>query len=120
MIRIAQSTSRHAISVSGHGSEPRLEFSSTLIEFGPVLPHSAGDEKELVIKNPSSFPVEIYSLEFDKQYLEEEKVSWIHKCQVQTPSTALVMFRKPEEGTDGVVQIICLKFFWGAIHVYAL
>ena len=78
VIRIAQSTSRHLISVSGQGSEPKLEFSSTLIEFGPVLPHSAGDEKEVVVKNPSAFPVEIYSLEFDKQYLEEEKVSNAH------------------------------------------
>lgn len=60
--------------MSGQGNEPKLEFSSTLIEFGPVLPHSAGDEKEVVVRNPSSFPVEIYSLEFDKQYLEEEKV----------------------------------------------
>ena len=74
MIRIAQSSSRHVISVSGQGNEPKLEFSSTLIEFGPVLPHSSGDEKEVIIRNPSSFPVEIYSLEFDKQYLEEEKV----------------------------------------------
>ena len=62
------------ISVSGQGNEPKLEFSSTLIEFGPVLPHSAGDEKEVIVRNPSSFPVEIYSLEFDKQYLDEEKV----------------------------------------------
>ena len=74
MIRIAQSSSRHVISVCGQGNEPKLEFSSTLIEFGPVLPHSSGDEKEVIIRNPSSFSVEIYSLEFDKQYLEEEKV----------------------------------------------
>ena len=74
VIRIEQSSSRHVISVSGQGNEPKLEFSSTLIEFGPVLPHSSGDEKEVIIRNPSSFPVEIYSLEFDKQYLEEEKV----------------------------------------------
>ena len=74
VIRIAQSSSRHVINVNGQGNEPKLEFSSTLIEFGPVLPHSSGDEKEVMVKNPSSFPVEIYSLEFDKQYLEEEKV----------------------------------------------
>lgn len=74
VIRIAQSSSRHMISVTGQGNEPKLDFSSTLIEFGPVLPHSSGDEKEVIVRNPSSFPVEIYSLEFDKQYLEEEKV----------------------------------------------
>lgn len=74
MIRIAQSTSRIIVNASGHGSEPRVEFSSSLVEFGPVLPHSSGDEQEVIVKNPSEFPIEIYSLEFDKQYLEEEKV----------------------------------------------
>ena len=75
VLRIAQSANRHPISVTGRGSEPKIEFDKTLIEFGPVLPHSSGDEKEVVIKNPLPFPVEIYSLEFDKEYLEEEKVS---------------------------------------------
>ena len=64
--------------MSGKGNEPKLEFGSTLMEFGPVLPHSAGDEREVMVRNPSSFPVEIYSLEFDKQYLEEEKVRETH------------------------------------------
>ncbi|EDO26992.1 predicted protein, partial [Nematostella vectensis] len=74
VIRIAQSASRHMINATGQGSEPKVEFSSSLIEFGPVLPHSLGDEQEVVIRNPCRFPVEIYSLEFDKQYLDEEKV----------------------------------------------
>lgn len=44
------------------------------MEFGPILPHSGGDEKEVLIRNPCSFPIEIYNLEFDRAYLEEEKV----------------------------------------------
>lgn len=63
------------IAVRGEGSEPKVEFTSSVLEFGPILPHSFGDEKEVTVQNPSSFPVEIYSLEFDKQYLEEEKVT---------------------------------------------
>lgn len=47
---------------------------TTSIVFNPILTHSNGDEQEVVIKNPCSFPVEIYNLEFDKQFLEEEKV----------------------------------------------
>lgn len=73
-IHIAQSSNKHVITVRGEGSEPKVELTSSVLEFGPVLPHSVGDEKELTIQNPSSFPVEIYSLEFDKQYLEEEKI----------------------------------------------
>ncbi|NXD43836.1 HYDIN protein, partial [Copsychus sechellarum] len=35
---------------------------------------SNGLEATLVVKNPCSFPVEFYSLDFDEQYLEEEKI----------------------------------------------
>lgn len=48
---------------------------TTSIVFNPILTHSQGDEQEIVIRNPCTFPVEIYNLEFDKQYLEEEKVN---------------------------------------------
>jgi len=74
VIRIAQSSSRIIVNATGQGSEPKVEFSSSLVEFGPVLPHSNGDEQEVIVKNPCDFPIEIYSLEFDKQYLDEEKV----------------------------------------------
>ena len=58
----------------GQGLEPNLEFERSLVEFGPVLPHSAGDEQEIVIRNPCKFPLEVYNLEFDRTYLEDEKV----------------------------------------------
>ena len=58
----------------GTGLEPRIDFSQSLLEFEPILPHSFGDEVDVVVKNPCSFPIEFYSLEFDDQYLEEEKV----------------------------------------------
>lgn len=58
----------------GKGLEPRIEFSNNSIEFEPILPHSIGDEQEVKILNPCPFPIEIYSLEFDKNYLDEEKI----------------------------------------------
>lgn len=60
--------------VSGEGMEPRLDFVRNLVEFKPILPHSVGEEAEVVVRNPCPFPIEFYSLEFDKQYLYEEKV----------------------------------------------
>jgi hydrocephalus-inducing protein len=51
-----------------------LDFSKNSIEFEPILPHSPGDEQEVKIVNPCPFPVELYNLEFDKNYLEEEKI----------------------------------------------
>lgn len=44
-----------------------------MLEFAPVLPNSAGDERAVVVRNPCTFPIEFYSLEFDSQYLEDEK-----------------------------------------------
>ena len=51
-----------------------MELERHLVEFGPVLPHSPGDEQAVLLRNPCPFPIEIYNLEFDKSYLEEEKV----------------------------------------------
>ena len=73
-IRIAQSIRKVAITVMGRGLEPKLDFSLSHVEFDPILPHSAGDEKDIIVTNPCPFPVEMYSLELDKQYLYEEEV----------------------------------------------
>lgn len=62
------------LTVHGLGSEPRLEFDRNLLAFTPVLPFSPGCESEVTVTNPMAYPVEFYSLEFDKQYLEEEEV----------------------------------------------
>ncbi|NXD57800.1 HYDIN protein, partial [Corvus moneduloides] len=35
---------------------------------------SEGLEATVVVKNPCKFPIEFYSLDFDEQYLEEEKI----------------------------------------------
>ena len=74
-IRLAQSSQRLLLMVNGVGQEPRLEFKQSLMEFGPILPHSPGNEVEVLVKNPCLFPIEFYSLECDQQYLDEEKVS---------------------------------------------
>lgn len=74
---MADSSQRLMILCKGKGLEPRVEFSKNSLEFAPILPHSQGDEQEIKVLNPCQFPVEIYNLEFDKTYLEEEKVSLI-------------------------------------------
>lgn len=71
---MAQSSQRLMILCRGKGLEPRIELSKNSIEFEPILPHSQGDEQEIKIVNPCNFPIEIYNLEFDKNYLDEEKV----------------------------------------------
>ena len=67
-----------ALHVEGFGSEPQIQFDRTLVEFSPVLPFTKGSESEVTISNPTPHPVEVYSLEFDKQYLKEEEV----ECEI--------------------------------------
>ncbi|CAF0787663.1 unnamed protein product [Brachionus calyciflorus] len=73
-IRMAQSSQRLMILCKGKGLEPRIELSKNSLEFEPILPHSGGDEQEVKITNPCAYPIEIYNLEFDKNYLEEERI----------------------------------------------
>ncbi|XP_062355723.1 hydrocephalus-inducing protein homolog [Cinclus cinclus] len=60
--------------LSGQGLEPRLEFTPPALKMGWVLVDSDGVDATVVVKNPCNFPVEFYSLDFDEQYLEEEKI----------------------------------------------
>ncbi|XP_027261798.1 hydrocephalus-inducing protein homolog isoform X2 [Cricetulus griseus] len=74
MFHIGQSTQKLSILAHGQGLEPRLEFSPSVLELGPLLPYASGDEAEVTVRNPCNFPIEFYSLEFDQQYLLEEKI----------------------------------------------
>lgn len=76
MITVAQST-QILLLAQGQGEEPQLEFSSSELDFGSILPYWEGKVAEVVVRNPCPFPIEFYSLDFDKQYLEEEEVSLI-------------------------------------------
>ena len=73
-IHVSQSSQDLFVTCKGKGLEPQIEFENTLVQFGPILPFTGRDEVIVKVMNPCSFPIEFYSLEFDKQYIEEEKV----------------------------------------------
>ncbi|EDV21657.1 uncharacterized protein TRIADDRAFT_30117, partial [Trichoplax adhaerens] len=73
-IYVQQCHSKHEITCYGQGIEPTIQFNPTMLEFGPVLPHSLGAELEVKVSNLGHFPVEMYSLEFDPHYLQDEKM----------------------------------------------
>uniref|UniRef100_A0A8C4S4T7 HYDIN axonemal central pair apparatus protein n=1 Tax=Erpetoichthys calabaricus TaxID=27687 RepID=A0A8C4S4T7_ERPCA len=73
-LRISQSKERQKLTVQGKGLELHLDFCPSVLEFVPILPYSNGDKIEVTVKNPCTYPIEFYSLEFDKQYHEEEKI----------------------------------------------
>ncbi|EHH31830.1 hypothetical protein EGK_12977, partial [Macaca mulatta] len=74
VFQIAQSAQKLTLLARGQGLEPRLEFSPSVLDLGPLLLCAPGDEAEVIVKNPCNFPIEFYSLEFDQQYLIEEKI----------------------------------------------
>ncbi|XP_069113582.1 hydrocephalus-inducing protein homolog isoform X2 [Argopecten irradians] len=96
LIRIAQSSQRILLLCRGQGREPHLDFDRNMVEFGPILPHSTGDEQDIIIRNPCSFPIEFYNLEFDSTYLEEEKILRLMKGYDEM-NTILLPPRGPSE-----------------------
>ncbi|XP_068458365.1 hydrocephalus-inducing protein homolog isoform X2 [Clinocottus analis] len=74
LVRVADSSQQVIITVQGWGEEPHLEFDTPVLELGPSQPASIDVEGEVTVKNQCSFPIEFYSLDFDTQYLEEEKI----------------------------------------------
>ncbi|XP_037371987.1 hydrocephalus-inducing protein homolog isoform X2 [Talpa occidentalis] len=93
---VAQSAQKLTLLVQGQGLEAHLEFSPSILELGPLLPYAPGDEGEVVVKNPCNFPIEFYSLEFDQQYIIEEKILRMLKGY-DSYNTLLLPPRQPGE-----------------------
>uniref|UniRef100_A0A3P8U8F5 HYDIN axonemal central pair apparatus protein n=1 Tax=Amphiprion percula TaxID=161767 RepID=A0A3P8U8F5_AMPPE len=74
VVRVADSTQQVFVTAQGQGEEPQLEFCPSVLQLEPCLPFNTETEAEVTVKNPCSFPIEFYSLEYDTQYLTEEKI----------------------------------------------
>lgn len=74
IVSVADNTQQTFVTACGQAEEPQLQFCPSVLDLGACLPSSTEAEAEVIVKNLSSFPIEFYSLEMDKQYLEEEKV----------------------------------------------
>ncbi|XP_064242817.1 hydrocephalus-inducing protein-like isoform X2 [Passer domesticus] len=71
---ICGSSNHLKLHLSGQGLQPRLEFRPPALKMGWMLVDSDGVEATVVVKNPCNFPIEFYSLDFDEQCLEGEKI----------------------------------------------
>ena len=61
-----------ALQVSGYGKELRCVCVPDTLELPPVMPHAAASATSFELKNPTNYPIEVYSVEFDEAYVEEE------------------------------------------------
>ncbi|KAJ3029566.1 UNVERIFIED_CONTAM: hypothetical protein HDU68_011780 [Siphonaria sp. JEL0065] len=62
------------IHLKGRGVKPYIQFEPESLTLGPILPCGDGTEARFSIYNPTNYPVEVYSLEFDQTYEEEEEM----------------------------------------------
>lgn len=73
-LNIAENPKPFHVPVKGNGAAANLEFFPTLLPIGPVLPYDNFSHAVLEVRNPSTYSTELFSLDFDKQYLEEEEI----------------------------------------------
>ncbi|ETV98760.1 hypothetical protein H310_08827 [Aphanomyces invadans] len=73
-VKINANPRTRAISCSGEGTELRVTFSPPMAELGPLLPFGTPVEKLITMKNDSDYAIEVYSLDFDQQYKDEEEI----------------------------------------------
>ncbi|TNN13811.1 Hydrocephalus-inducing protein, partial [Schistosoma japonicum] len=75
LLNIENSDTILKIQCHGKGLEPQLSFDRVMLQFQPVLPYSLiGSEEYITVTNPCDYPIEFYSVEFDKQVIEEDEI----------------------------------------------
>lgn len=62
------------LNVKGQGVNYQVDFIPDTCKLGPVLPYSTSSIACIEMRNPMEIPIELYSLDFDKQYLDEEEI----------------------------------------------
>ncbi|KAJ3115022.1 hypothetical protein HDU96_001327 [Phlyctochytrium bullatum] len=105
------------VHISGRGFKPVIQFEPDSIVMGPILPCSEGTESKFCIYNPTNYPIEVYSLEFDQVYLEEEEM--LRNIDGYDGNALFLPPREPGQGLpDNIVEVAQLKMkqkIYGAI-----
>ncbi|GMF21897.1 unnamed protein product [Phytophthora lilii] len=71
-IKINSNPKTRSIMCRGEGSELRISFYPPLLELGPVLPCAPPEEQLVEIRNDSDYVVDVFSLDFDPLYQQDE------------------------------------------------
>lgn len=71
-IKVNANPKTRSITCRGEGSELRVSFNPAMVELGPMLPCSDFSKALVEIRNDSEYPVEVFSLDFDQQFKQDE------------------------------------------------
>ena len=92
---------KKTLTLIGEGMGTPVRFEPSLVELGPILPFSDGMTKEVTVFNDGDRPLELYSLDFDTSYLEEDSIlqavdvydsDGMHRAPMRMPGDALPEF----------------------------
>lgn len=73
-IKVTSNPKTRSITCRGEGSELRLSFQPPMVELGPMLPCSGVAEHIIEMRNDSDYDVEVFSLDFDPAFKEDEEL----------------------------------------------
>jgi hypothetical protein len=72
LLKVDQNRKHKAIKVVAEGLATPLVFNPTEVVLKPVIPFSEGGEQVITVSNPTEFPIEFFSVDFDTVYKEDE------------------------------------------------
>jgi hypothetical protein len=73
-IKVTNNSDFKYISIKGYAEESSLSITPKKLIFPPTFPYSNGVQCKLSVINYSTFPVEFFCSDYDRQYLYEEAV----------------------------------------------
>ncbi len=92
------SQKKTVLHVSGEGMGVVCKWNTPMMELGPIIPFTNGDERVVTLTNQSDFPAEVYSLDFDSLYKQEEDMlgkldlfdrDHFYRCPIREAGAAL-------------------------------
>lgn len=102
-IKVASNPKTRSIVCRGEGSELRLAFQPQLVDLGPLLPCDPPIQQTVAIVNDSDYPVEVFSLDFDSVYKEDEEL--LRSIDVYSPEGVLQLpVRPPGRSMKAYIQ----------------
>jgi hydrocephalus-inducing protein len=73
-LRVIMTHKNYGLRLSGKGVKPSIKFTPLELLPGVVTPFADGVECRVTVENQIQYPIEIYSVENDAQYIEEEEI----------------------------------------------
>ena len=98
-IKIQSNGKQRHIRCRGAGLERRCVFDPPAAELPPTLPFEAAERKIVLLRNHTARAIEVYSLDFDEKYLEEEAIV-----------RSVDLWNQPQQGSDAGVPYSILRF----------